>query len=168
MLRAHWKKPQPNTNNKAVRPELENQTGSQRGNKMSLNTDKAKDYIEGSGVRCPFCKSDDIEAGPFDGETSSCPVTCNRCGKEWDDCYTLTGIQVDDHVIEAKSQDDDPIIYSIRRSDIAGVVEDDPDYEGKMTPAVIAEVERQLFKMDFSDMADTIRIMIDDAISAGL
>jgi len=63
------------------------------------------------------------------------------------------------------AKNNDPVIYSIHRSDITGVVEDDEDYTGKMTPAVIAEVERRLFKMDFSYMADTIRIMIDDVLA---
>lgn len=63
------------------------------------------------------------------------------------------------------AKNNDPVIYAIHRSDITGVVEDDEDYAGKMTPAVIAEVERWLFKMDFSDMADTIRIMIDDVLA---
>ena len=83
-------------------------------------------------------------------------------------CFGYDPAPADDEVsavtLGEAIEQDDPIIYSIRRSDITGVVADDEDYTGKMTPAVIAEVERQLFKMDFSDMADTIRIMIDDAI----
>lgn len=60
---------------------------------------------------------------------------------------------------------DAKVIYSIERGDIKGIVEGNEDYAGKLTEAVINEVERQLFKLDFSDMADTIRGLIDDVLA---
>lgn len=41
--------------------------------------------------KCPWCKSQNIEAGPFDGEAQEQLVTCLSCGKKWHDTYELTG-----------------------------------------------------------------------------
>ena len=50
-------------------------------------------YIENGGTNCPHCGSDDIEAGErdFDGSQGWQNIIC-KCGKEWTDVYTLTGI----------------------------------------------------------------------------
>ena len=55
-----------------------------------------KDYLEAGGVRCPFCKSHDIEAGRFDGGedgTAWQDVICHGCTAEWKDVYKLDRIE---------------------------------------------------------------------------
>ena len=58
-----------------------------------------EEYIKNGGVRCPFCKSDDIRTV---GSLESCginafqSVACNCCGKNWTDEYTFTGFSEDE------------------------------------------------------------------------
>jgi len=51
-------------------------------------------YKRDNGLHCPYCGSDDIEGGhaEYDDNYSWRPVKCNKCGEEWDDIYTLSGI----------------------------------------------------------------------------
>jgi len=52
-------------------------------------------YIKTGGVRCPYCKSYDIEEhGHFITYPLGCYVTvyCNTCNKRWKDKFTLTNI----------------------------------------------------------------------------
>jgi ribosomal protein S24E len=54
----------------------------------------AKEY---SGCNCPACQSDDIETTSevnLDIRTALQSVKCNNCNLEWDDVYTLTGIDI--------------------------------------------------------------------------
>jgi len=55
-------------------------------------------YLKDS-VHCPFCGSENIEAGQFDvseGDKSAWQnVWCNDCKKRWQDVYTLTSIEED-------------------------------------------------------------------------
>lgn len=53
-------------------------------------------YIDSEGSCCPYCGSDEIEAGPVeaDADSSSGDVMCNACGKQWRDVYTLSAIDV--------------------------------------------------------------------------
>jgi hypothetical protein len=61
-----------------------------------------RNYLKGAGVKCPYCGTDDIEAGPFDGEMTSVKVTCHGCQKEWYDIYKLVGItEADDENYES-------------------------------------------------------------------
>lgn len=52
-----------------------------------------KAYLE-SPNHCPWCGSDNIEAGAsdFDANYGSLDVSCHTCGKDWQDIYTLTGV----------------------------------------------------------------------------
>lgn len=53
-------------------------------------------YGKKNHSRCPFCKSDDIEAGEMeipDGPTTRQPVVCHDCGEEWVDIYQLVGYE---------------------------------------------------------------------------
>ena len=61
---------------------------------MATLTAKAKkEYIK-SPNHCPYCKSDDIEAEPLDGDglCAFSKVKCNDCGESWNDQYKLVGI----------------------------------------------------------------------------
>lgn len=59
-------------------------------------------YIRGDGdrfQRCPACgdhamgltRSDELD---FDSVEMYRPVTCNYCGTEWTECYTLSSISI--------------------------------------------------------------------------
>lgn len=55
----------------------------------------SKDYTKQGGVKCPNCKSEDIEGFDVDVDfgTASQPVTCNDCGADWVDIYNLVGYE---------------------------------------------------------------------------
>lgn len=55
---------------------------------------KKEQYIREGGVRCPYCASEDIEGTSFESDLdfSSQKITCNNCGKRWEDIYTLIDI----------------------------------------------------------------------------
>lgn len=57
---------------------------------MFLNNEE---YIAHGGTRCPFCGSLDIEGQEVNIDAGQAwqDVLCNRCHKEWQDTYTLTG-----------------------------------------------------------------------------
>jgi transposase-like protein len=54
-----------------------------------MKTDK--EYIKDPN-HCPYCSSDNLEAGHFDPEGLVVPVTCNSCHKSWTELYKLVGI----------------------------------------------------------------------------
>jgi Zn ribbon nucleic-acid-binding protein len=51
------------------------------------------EYIQEGGTVCPFCKSYDIQGQEVNIDAGSAwqDVSCNKCGHEWQDTYTLTG-----------------------------------------------------------------------------
>ena len=55
------------------------------------------EYVENSGMLCPYCGSEDISAGDcgIDGLLVSIDVECHDCEKEWLDIYALAGYQHD-------------------------------------------------------------------------
>ena len=55
------------------------------------------EYVENSGMLCPYCGSEDISAGDcgIDGLLVSIDVECHDCEKEWLDMYDLVGYQHD-------------------------------------------------------------------------
>ena len=66
--------------------------------KKPLTPEMVRDYVNSGGARCPFCGSDDIEAGPLEADADSAwgPVTCTACGREWQDVYLLGAIDLTD------------------------------------------------------------------------
>jgi hypothetical protein len=58
----------------------------------------AEEYINQRGMHCPWCKSLDIQTGELNqGATEIYQnVSCDKCGKEWTDCYTLTGVTLEE------------------------------------------------------------------------
>lgn len=57
-----------------------------------------REYIANSGNRCPHCGSFSIEAPDcpeVEGAAAHQRVVCNDCGKEWNDLYTLIGVDLD-------------------------------------------------------------------------
>lgn len=54
-------------------------------------TISVNEYVARLGLICPFCRSEDIDQGPFNSEQMTNPCVCNSCGKDWDETYVLTG-----------------------------------------------------------------------------
>jgi len=65
---------------------------------MKLSEEAIQSYVETGGMDCPYCGSNDLECGRMDiySHGASQPCSCNQCGKEWTDDYSLTGITEDD------------------------------------------------------------------------
>ena len=62
---------------------------------MSLTRQARRRYLRTHGVRCPYCRSDQIEGGAIDVDCGQAiqPVTCLSCGKRWRDIYVLNDIE---------------------------------------------------------------------------
>jgi transcription elongation factor Elf1 len=62
----------------------------------TLTQEMVRDDIDRGGARCPFCGSDEIEAGRLDAEADSAwgPVTCTACEQEWQDVSFLGAIDL--------------------------------------------------------------------------
>ena len=61
---------------------------------MSLTKEQEQKYIDHGGVICPYCLSTDITSGHIESDAAIAwaKVSCNCCDKQWQDLYTLTGI----------------------------------------------------------------------------
>ena len=57
-----------------------------------ITKDMEAEYIEHQGARCPFCGSENISAGFFNGEQMTQDVSCLDCHSEWYDKFDLIGI----------------------------------------------------------------------------
>lgn len=59
-----------------------------------LTKAQKREYLKQKGVRCPFCKSDQIKTRPLEVEDGGivCEVACDNCARVWRDYYTLTSI----------------------------------------------------------------------------
>jgi transposase-like protein len=55
----------------------------------------SREYCAHGGTHCPHCGSDDIEGGSIqiDAATAWQPITCNTCGKKWNDIYTIAAYE---------------------------------------------------------------------------
>jgi len=60
----------------------------------TLNLEVREKYLRTRGVRCPFCGSERIEGGSFegDGDTVWQDVECQACTRSWRDLYSLSDI----------------------------------------------------------------------------
>ena len=61
---------------------------------MILSKVVKQQYLNEGGVRCPYCRSGDLECRPItiNGNLAHQKVNCHTCGKTWLDIYTLTNI----------------------------------------------------------------------------
>lgn len=59
-----------------------------------LNQEKIDKYVKDGGGYCPFCGSAQYEGHSLDFEGGSIyqKVSCNDCGKDWVDAYTLSNV----------------------------------------------------------------------------
>ena len=62
---------------------------------MELTDQTKQSYLEGAGVRCPFCDGDQIEGGPveIDAGRAYQPISCLKCDRRWTDIYMLHDLQ---------------------------------------------------------------------------
>jgi len=53
-------------------------------------------YIRSKGVKCPHCGSNNIHDGDIEHDGDSCTLGmhCDDCGGEWEEIYTLTGMEL--------------------------------------------------------------------------
>lgn len=56
-----------------------------------MNLLSHKQYVEKSGMICPWCLSDDLDWGHLEAETRGATqeVSCNSCDKQWVDVHEL-------------------------------------------------------------------------------
>ena len=57
-----------------------------------ITKEMEKRYIDAMGDFCPYCHSDNIEAGEWYMQGAYQDVHCKTCGKTWHDVYELTRI----------------------------------------------------------------------------
>lgn len=71
-------------------------------------------YIRHSGVRCPCCHSDSLTGSEWnsDGGIATQDVGCDECNAQWQDVYTLTGLDVQDEG-DAQAEVDQKEIFGI-------------------------------------------------------
>jgi hypothetical protein len=67
-----------------------------------LSRRQKKAYVKNGGVHCPFCQSQDIEAGKgeFDTGIAWLTVTCNACQEQWHEIFHLKTI----HPLDAQGR----------------------------------------------------------------
>uniref|UniRef100_A0A6M3L594 Uncharacterized protein n=1 Tax=viral metagenome TaxID=1070528 RepID=A0A6M3L594_9ZZZZ len=61
-------------------------------------------YLELSGLHCPKCGATNISGGSVDiqGGGAIQQVTCEACDASWHDCYTLTGMILEEETALAR------------------------------------------------------------------
>lgn len=64
---------------------------------MADNKMTDDEYVKSGGGKCKRCLSEDIDGGGvnIDGKYATQRVSCNECGHEWGDVYTLTSTHDD-------------------------------------------------------------------------
>ena len=62
---------------------------------MKLTRVMKKKYIANGGSKCPYCQSRNMSGAKLNtGSTNYWQlITCEECGKEWTDMYTLVDIE---------------------------------------------------------------------------
>lgn len=73
----------------------EEATGEDEEPVATLTAAQAAAYVQEGGHRCPFCGSEELDPGKMqaDGPIAWQKVTCEDCGREWIDEYSLTGVR---------------------------------------------------------------------------
>jgi len=62
---------------------------------QTMTEEQKKEYLQGGGNHCPYCKSDNLSTGEknFDDRYATVNVVCDDCAKEWTDIYTMTDVE---------------------------------------------------------------------------
>lgn len=65
---------------------------------MTDLTKVAQLYLQGGGVRCLYCGSESLTGTDIRTDIGIAwqNISCDDCGEEWNDVYTLTGITVEE------------------------------------------------------------------------
>ena len=66
---------------------------------QQLTKEMANEYLD-NPFMCPYCGSEVINSGSYDGEKESREVNCETCEMVWNECFTLTGIANENFTIE--------------------------------------------------------------------
>ena len=77
-----------------------------------LRYKEAQKYLENAGDTCPFCGDDDIGGSQIEVEMGVAwqKVSCQRCGEEWIDYYSMDRVAVED-------EQDDLVVFELERSE---------------------------------------------------
>lgn len=70
-----------------------------------LTAEQKRAYLnEDSANLCPFCRSAEISGGAIDieGREAWQTVYCGECGQSWQDVYTLSSVETQDELNEAR------------------------------------------------------------------
>jgi hypothetical protein len=80
-----------------------------------------RDYIASHGSSCPYCGSAEIGAGKVeaDGDSAWSRVTCDDCGKAWQDVFFLGAIDI----LDANGSYSDTIMPACEHLDGAVIVD---------------------------------------------
>ena len=68
----------------------------QEEKKRALPSVSDSEYIESLGSICIFCRSEKIRGvseADFDGENAYRVVSCDECGEEWEEVFTIVATQ---------------------------------------------------------------------------
>jgi hypothetical protein len=62
----------------------------------ALTPEMVRDYVNAQGAHFPYCCSPEIEAGKVEADAASAwsRVTCNDCGRQWQDVFRLGAIDI--------------------------------------------------------------------------
>ena len=57
-----------------------------------MDVSQAFDYRNSGFANCPYCKSDDLEVGPFQNDGFYMDLECNKCKMKWRDELSITHV----------------------------------------------------------------------------
>ena len=62
---------------------------------MNIDIETLRNKYLANPVVCPYCDSRNLDGDilEVDGTTAWQSITCGKCGKEWEDIYTLTNVE---------------------------------------------------------------------------
>jgi transposase-like protein len=62
---------------------------------MTMTKKQKTYYLKHDGLRCPYCKSSNIESGALRvGDSTLCAdVKCSVCGRTWQDVYGIVDVE---------------------------------------------------------------------------
>lgn len=75
-----------------------------------MTHEQAQKYLNGLGVKCPYCGSEDIQGDSFEVDAGRLyqPVSCLSCGQRWHDGYSLDSVADDSGEGEFHYREDQP------------------------------------------------------------
>jgi transcription elongation factor Elf1 len=62
---------------------------------MKMTAEQRQRYLDSKGIRCPHCGSTNLTGHNLE-QFDDCavqPISCDDCGADWQDIYTLTDVE---------------------------------------------------------------------------